>query len=251
MLFVHGAFAGGWCFDNMAGHFTRRGWRCIAPDLRHHDGALDAAGLDALGNTGLSDYFTDLAAIIAGLGELPVVVGHSMGGLLAQQLAASNLARAAILLAPAAPWGLPSATASEIGLALGLLRGGMFWNQAIHPDRELASALAFDRLAPDLRQRAVARLVPESGRALFEIMYWAVDWRQASAVEAARVTCPVLCLVGAADTVISPATVRAIASRYATAAFREVDALGHFIFGEPGEPRLIALCETWLAEYAA
>jgi len=44
-------------------------------------------------------------------------VGHSMGGLLAQMLAARCDVRALILLAPSAPWGVPPSSLSEIAAA--------------------------------------------------------------------------------------------------------------------------------------
>ena len=63
----------------------------------------------AFAGTGLADYLADLSQVIENLDSPPVLLGHSMGGLLAQLLAAKGLARAAILLTPTPPWGvLPS-----------------------------------------------------------------------------------------------------------------------------------------------
>ena len=70
-----------------------------------------------LGRTSLLDYAADLEKLIAGLDDKPVLVGHSMGGLLAQMLAARGLARACVLLAPSAPWGVLPSTMFEIASA--------------------------------------------------------------------------------------------------------------------------------------
>ena len=58
--------------------------------------------------------------MIAGLDAPPILVGHSMGGLLAQMLAARRDVAALILLAPSAPWGVPPTTLFEIGAAQAL-----------------------------------------------------------------------------------------------------------------------------------
>jgi pimeloyl-ACP methyl ester carboxylesterase len=69
------------------------------PSLRHHAARSDAPPA-ALGETSLLDYVADLEKRIRDLPEKPVVIGHSMGGLLALLLCARGLARAAVLLTP-------------------------------------------------------------------------------------------------------------------------------------------------------
>ena len=64
--------------------FSKAGFECHAPSLPGHA----PSDPSALGSLTLDDY---LAALHGGLSKLvapPIIVGHSMGGLLAQQLAA-------------------------------------------------------------------------------------------------------------------------------------------------------------------
>ena len=61
------------------------------------------APVGALGVTSLLDYTADLEGELRALPERPVVIGHSMGGLIALMLCARGLARAGVLLTPAAP----------------------------------------------------------------------------------------------------------------------------------------------------
>jgi pimeloyl-ACP methyl ester carboxylesterase len=244
MVMVHGAFVGGWCWEPFAEHFRRRSWRCLAPDLRHH-GADDAR--DELGRTGLADFTADLAELIGTLPDPPVLVGHSMGGLICQKLAAEGMARALVLLAPSPPWGILPATQGEIEARLGLLGAGQFWDRALAPDFGVAASLALDKLDGSAQRAAFARFVPESGRALFEMLYWQLDLSQASAVNARAIKCPVLFAVGAEDKVNPPATVRAIARHYRGAVeYREFAGHSHYLFGEPGFEHIPAFCEDWL-----
>jgi pimeloyl-ACP methyl ester carboxylesterase len=59
-----------------------------------------------LGTTSLLDYAADLEKQIRELEEVPILMGHSMGGLLAQIFGSRGLARALVLLTPASPAGI-------------------------------------------------------------------------------------------------------------------------------------------------
>jgi len=67
---------------------------------------------DRLGTTSLLDYAEDIENEIRKLDAKPIIMGHSMGGLLAQILGSRGLARALVLLTPAAPAGIRSLTPS-------------------------------------------------------------------------------------------------------------------------------------------
>src|SRR3954471_624099 len=104
VLFVHGAFAGAWMWREVfMPFFARRGRACAAVSLRGHGASEGRAGLRA---ARLSDYRDDLQRAFAALPEPPVVVAHSLGGLLAQQLIGREEMRALALLASLPPEGL-------------------------------------------------------------------------------------------------------------------------------------------------
>ena len=106
VLFVHGAFAGAWMWREVfMPFFARRGRACAAVSLRGHGGSEGRAGLRA---ARLSDYRDDLQRAFAALPEPPVVVAHSLGGLLAQQLIGREEMRALALLASLPPKGCGS-----------------------------------------------------------------------------------------------------------------------------------------------
>jgi pimeloyl-ACP methyl ester carboxylesterase len=201
----------------------------------------------ALATTSLADYAADLEEEIAALEAPPILVGHSMGGLLAQMLAARLTVAAGILLAPSAPWGVPPASLSEIAAASALLLRPVFWTQLLKPDRHIALSQSLGGLPPESREAVFARLGPESGRAMLEIMHWGLDMTRASAVEAGAVACPLLLLAGAEDKVNAPGTVARIAARYgARATLETFPGMGHWLVGEPGWEKLAARAIAWL-----
>jgi pimeloyl-ACP methyl ester carboxylesterase len=248
IVFIHGAFCGGWCFADIMPVFAERGWSCEAPDLPYHVPGPKRKPAPELARQSITDYTRDMAEFIGRLPEPPVIVGHSMGGLIAQQLAAQGLARALILFAPAPPWGVLPSTESEMNLAKGLMQASPFWDKALNPSFEVAKGDSLASLDPAAQKRIFDMFSPESGRALFELFFWMFDRQRATAVEAAAVTCPVLVVAGSDDKVISAVTARKVAALYAHATFEEAAGRGHFIIMEEGAARIAARCADWLAK---
>ncbi len=187
---LHGAFAGGWCFDHFARVFTAAGWSCHRPDLQGHGTRLtDPSNLTGVG---LADYQAELAAFVRSLNEPPVLLGHSMGAVLAQQLASQGLARALVLVSPAPRAGILPTTDSERQAAQVLMYLGPFWTTVVHPSFDVAASDSLNCVPDEERRPIFERFGPESGRVLFELFYWMLDGDRASHVDCEAVRCPVL-----------------------------------------------------------
>lgn len=248
VVLIHGACAGGWCFDAFADELRRRGWTCHAPDLRYH-GAPNPNPEAKLAETSLADYTHDMSYFVERLGTQPLVIGHSMGGLIAQKLAERGLARGLVLLSSCAPWGVLPATDAERELARNLMGAGRLWTQTLQPSFEYARQDSLASLDAETQRAVFDKLGPESGRAMFELFFWMFDDTRASAVEAARVRCPVLVVAGSDDKIVSAATGRKIAQLYGRLGmFHEVKGRGHMLPVEPGVPELAGMCADWMAD---
>lgn len=82
LLFVHGAHVGAWCWEeHFLPWFASRGFPAYAVSLRGHGAS---GGRERLNRFGLADYACDLAATVAAIGRAPVLIGHSMGGMVAR-----------------------------------------------------------------------------------------------------------------------------------------------------------------------
>jgi non-heme chloroperoxidase len=104
LVFVHGAFAGAWCWDEyFLPWFAERGFEAQALSLRGHAGSPSNGPLDLIG---LDDYVADLTLVASRLERRPVLVGHSMGAIVVQRAARRCNARGIVLLAPVPPHGL-------------------------------------------------------------------------------------------------------------------------------------------------
>jgi non-heme chloroperoxidase len=248
VIFIHGAFCTPSTMDPLRNWFAARGYDTHAPALRHHAIVPGARAPVDLGATSLLDYADDLERFIGTLPARPVIIGHSMGGLLAQMLGARGCAAALALLAPSPPWGVLPTSPFELASAIGLFHhAGPTWGRAIEPDFGLAAAHALDRLDAAAQRAAFAQFVPESGRALAEMMAWGLDPARAAQVHARDVTVPVLAIAGGRDRINPPATVRLIARRY-RGAYRCFEDMSHWLIGEPDWPELAHAMDAFISQ---
>ncbi len=98
VLLVHGAANSASVWKYWQESLASLGWSSHAVDLRGHGlspGSVDGASM--------MDYADDVAEAASELSEPPVVMGWSMGGLVALMFAARGLARACVALAPSTP----------------------------------------------------------------------------------------------------------------------------------------------------
>ncbi len=242
VIFAHGAFCGGWAFERFRQPFEARGLPCLTPDMRGHT-AGDARGATA--GLSMSDYAGDLAKLIAEQAEPPILIGHSLGGLVAQMAAARKPVRALVLLAPSAPWGVPGGSLGEAISAMSLYGLGAFWLQAIDPDYGSAKGYSLDRLAGAERHAIFERMVPESGRALWETLNWWLDPMTTTSVPPSAITAPVLALSGDRDHIHPPATVTQVAERLG-GDFHLLRDMSHWLVAEPGWEAVANVCLDWL-----
>ncbi len=252
IVLIHGAFAGPWCMDLFAGFFRERGWDVHTPALRLHEEDPKEDPEKALIGVSITDHTDDLATYIDTLDSRPVVLGHAVGGIMAQQLAARGLARAAILLNPNAPYGVLPATDDERAVAKGMMSAGAIWETVMHVDFDLIATYAFNKLDPETQHAVFDRLGAESGQLMFEMFFWMFDDRKAISVDVDKVDCPVLVVSGAEDRAVRPATGEQIAALYGERGTHLlVQGQAHFIFMEPGWDRVAADCLDWIEHNVA
>ena len=243
---VHGAFCGGWAFENFRLPFEAAGFRVLAPDLRGHGPDEPPSRVSG---ASMSDYAADIADLCAAQAEPPVLLGHSMGGLVAQLAARKARLRALVLLAPSPPWGVATSSFEEAATAFGVQFMGAFSSGAMEPDRSLMRMYSLDRMSKEDREAAVARLRPESSAAIRETLNWWLDPFMTTSVGPGRIGAPSLVIAGERDVVHSPATARATAERIG-AAYDVMPGMSHWLVGEPGWEDVAALTLRWLAEAA-
>lgn len=168
LLFVHGAFAGGWMWtETFMPFLAAAGYPCYALSLRGHGGS---DGREHIDWHSISDYVDDLASIIAWLGKAPVLVGHSMGGFVVQKYLERHAVPGAVLLCSVPPQGL---IASQFHLLLQKPHLFMDLNSIMggdHADSQtLREALFAGEVDETMLEIWMGRMQSESHRALWDM----------------------------------------------------------------------------------
>jgi len=236
LLFIHGMWGGSWLFERPLALAAAAGWEAWAINLRGHHGSRPVADL---GRVRLADYVQDVTDALQKV-RPAIVIGYSMGGLLAQIVAARPEVRAAVFMVSAAPRGI-LALRWPVIRRLGRYAGALLRGRAFRLDDADAVELMLNRLSPDGRAAVLERqrLTLESGRVARELAL------APPAVDAARVRCPTL-VVGASDDRITPAAVqRRIARKYG-ADYLEAAGHGHMWIVADGGEATFAQALGWM-----
>jgi non-heme chloroperoxidase len=247
IVMIHGMWGAGWVWENYKKFFEQKGYRCITPILRFHDMDPNDTPNPQLGTISLLDYAEDLEKEIHKLDTMPILMGHSMGGLLAQILGSRGLAKALILLAPASPHGIMALKPSVIKSFWSSLTTWGFWKKPMRLTFDQAVYSTMHLLTAEEQKGNFDKLVYESGRAGSEIGFWLFDSKGAAKVDESKVTCPVLVIAGAEDRMTPASIVQKVANKYkAVSTYKEFPNHAHWIIGEPGWQEIAEYTSDWL-----
>jgi non-heme chloroperoxidase len=222
VLLIHGMFGGAWLWEDYQSLLARRGYETHAVNLRGHHGSRPVPDI---GKVAVRDYVADALEVARSL-DKPIVIGHSMGGLIAQKVAEAGACRAVVLLAAAPPRWIPVVSGLLLRKQLKYMRSLLLFHPLL-PSRKDADALMFNRTPVADRDRFYPRLVQESGRAGFDLSFGVV------AVHESRVSAPVLVVTGLDDQFVVPRVARALSRKY-NATLLEYRSFAHHIMSEPG-----------------
>ena len=110
LVFIHGMFMTSLCWEHWLSHFQALGRDVWAPEWPRRNASVDELRArhpdPELGNLGLVEVVESYSALIAEMPEQPVLIGHSMGGLIVQLLLAQGQGAAGVAIDSAPPQGV-------------------------------------------------------------------------------------------------------------------------------------------------
>lgn len=247
VLIVHGLGEHGGRYAHVAAALNRAGWQVQAYDQRGHGASDGPRGALPHADALCEDLAFVIDAVRDRSGPL-VLLGHSMGGLLAARFVAEALAPkpavwsrpldALVLSSPALDPGMNALQKALLGL-LGPIAPGLALGNGLKPawvsrDPEVVRAYVADVLVHDRITPRLVRFIVDAG---LRVRQHARHWKV-----------PTLLMWAGADRCVAPAGSAAFAADApkAVVQHRCFDGLAHEIFNEPERAEVLAHLTRWL-----
>lgn len=257
IVLVHGAWLTRLSWENFVPYFERKGYTCVLPEWPYRDKSVEdlrdntPPELAEIGVTELTDHFE---AIIRDMPEPPILIGHSFGGLVVQELLDRGVGSAGVALDAVAPEGVLALDWTVLKANMRVLSTWMGWDKVLtmtFPEFQYA----FTNTFPEEEQRKYydRYVVPESGRLFFQVAFAQLDPHHATRVNFDNnERAPLLLIAGEKDHLVPAHVVRSNYEHHKRSAartdFHEFPGRAHFLTVQEGWEEVAGYIVNWLDE---
>lgn len=247
IVLIHGLFVNNTSWTNWKTYFENQGYTVHTPANPGHEGNPSDLRKNVhtdLTKTGFEDVVTNIVKLIDTLPEKPIVIGHSLAGLVVQKLIELDKAVAGISIDGAPPKNVfaPWQTIKTVLPVVNPFKGG----SAYMGTREWYHKAFFNnytRTESDLFYNEIA--VPESRKIARDTLlksFAKIDFKKAHN--------PLLFIGGENDTIFPATFTKKIAGSYkdknSTVDFKSFPGRSHFITGEKGWEEVAGYVLNWI-----
>lgn len=246
IIFVHGMFQNPKSWRNWVRFFTDQGYDCVAPAWPLHEGepkALRDNPPAGLGKLTLNDVIAAIEGEVARL-DGPIMIGHSVGGLVTQIMLSRGLVSAGVAIDSVAPngmldfdWGFLKNSA--------VIANPLKGDEPVYMDVETFHGAFANSLSKEEAARAFeAYATHDSRNVLRDCM------GEAGKIDLSRPHAPLLLVAGEKDEIIPAHLTKKNADGYEDEAsvttYEEFAGRSHYICGEPGWEEVATFVAGWL-----
>jgi pimeloyl-ACP methyl ester carboxylesterase len=258
VIFIHGLWLHATSWQPWIDLFRTAGYDPIAPEWPGGPDTVAEArahpeSVAGFGVTQVADHFAEISA---GLPEKPVVIGHSFGGLLAQNLLGRGIAAAGVAIDPAPIKGVLALPPSALRVASIALRNPANRSRSVSLTAEqfrygFGNALSIEESA-ELHEKWT---IPSPGKPLFEAALANFSPNSPTKIDTAnRTRGPLLLTSGGHDQTVPPAIVKATYKLYAKSAavteLKEFPDRGHSLTVDHGWQEVAQTTLDWLKQHS-
>jgi len=249
IILIHGMFQNPKSWHNWITYFESKGYDVLAPSWPLHDGEpaeLRNNPPSELGNLRLETIISEFETIIQRLPEKPVVIGHSVGGLITQILVNRKLAKLGIAISSVAPNKMIDFDWSFIKNAA-TIANPLKGDDYIPMDVETFHAAFANTLSEADALLAFEKTATHDSRNVFrDCMSSVAD------IDVDEPHVPLLFVAGAEDKIcpadLNEKNAKAYTDAGSVTEIVEFPNRSHFICNEPGWEEVVETVEKWLAK---
>ena len=254
IVFVHGLWLHAESWNPWIEFFRGQGYNASAVNWPGDAATTEATrrNPNAVAGYGVTEIADHIAGQLKALAQKPILIGHSFGGLLVQNLLGRDLAAAAIAIDPAPIKGVPELPLSALKASFPVLGNPFNLRRAV----SLTAAQFRFAFANAVSEQEAAELyakyaMPAPARPLFQAATATFNPNSATKVNVANSTRgPLLLISGAADNTVPPVLVRSALRVYskssATTEYKEFAGRGHSLTIDSGWREIAEYCLAWL-----
>jgi pimeloyl-ACP methyl ester carboxylesterase len=257
IMLIHGLWTTPRCWELFRRYYEECRYRVLAPAWPRLCGEVEDMRRDPsrLAGLGLVEIIAHYEAAIRLLDEAPILIGHSLGGLVVQLLLDRGLGAAGIAIDSPPPRGVWQLSLSQFKSLLPVFSDPFaYWQTVSLTYRQFRYAFANAMSEGEARAAFTLYTIPAPGRPVFEAAFANLIPRSATTVDYANgERAPLLLVSGADDRIVPPSVVRANHRRCgrskAITSFKEFPGHSHLIIAEDGWQQIAEFALSWAQQH--
>src|SRR5258708_14466663 len=254
IVFVHGLWLHAESWNKWMQCFRENGYEATAASWPGASESTEATrkNAKAVAGYGVTEIADHIAKQLKAFDKKPILIGHSFGGVLVQNLLGRDLAAAAIAIDPAPPKGVPELPLSALKSALPVLGNPFNFKRAVSLT-EHQFRFGFTNAVPEQEAKELYAkyAMPGPGRLLFQAATATFNPNSATKVNLTNASRgPLLLVSGERDHTVPPVMVKSNLKAYskspAITEFNEFAGRGHSLTIDSGWRELAEYSLAWL-----
>jgi len=254
IVFVHGLWLHAESWNNWIEFFREKGYDAVAANWPGDSVTTEATrqNADAVAGYGVTEIADHIAGQLKALTQKPILIGHSFGGLLVQNLLGRDLAATAVAIDPAPIKGVIELPISALKSTFPVLGNPFNLRRAVSlTEKQFRFGFTNAVSEQEAKELYAKYAMPAPGRPLFQAATATFNPNSATKVNITNSTRgPLLLISGAADNTVPPilvkSTLRAYRHSPAVTEIKEFPGRGHSLTIDSGWRELAEYCLTWL-----
>lgn len=247
IVLVHGT----WCHGNIWGEFVpaleQLGFIVHTPSLRYHDLPYEQVA-EKVGAVSITDYVNDTVAYIQAIGEPVILLGHSLGCLIAQLAAQYVQLDGMILMGPAPTADIFAFYPSMVRCFIKHFLQWGFWKKPMPPYKKEFFNYCMNEQTLEAKEAVFKQLVPESGLVYTQMAFPFFDRNKACVVDYSKIHCPVLTITGSNDKMTVSAIAQKTAKHYNDSILVSITGADHMYEAGKYMPQTISIIDAWTTQ---
>ncbi len=254
ILLVHGLWVTPRSWEKFQSYYEARGYRVLAPAWPGIKGEVEDMQRDpsSFNGIGIEDVLAHYTKIIKSLPELPIIIGHSYGGLITQILIDRGLGSAGVAIDSVPAKGIPILPWSTIEALTPPLANPLNWKGTyLFPFARWWRVFANSLTESEARAAYQRYAIAAPGKAIFQAALSNVTPGSAAGINFNNADRGPLLFIGGEKDVIMPASLnrknfRKYRHSAAVTEYKEFVGRSHFIIGENGWDEVAEYALRWV-----